>query len=156
MVNLALNWEMNFFFDVSAVAVRQSVALLVSRGRLDNVWEEKLRAVRTVEAYESYVNNYYDVLKITGSQAGVTAAELLDIENTILKAKFEFMYGSPRQDWFQVSALDGKTPSVPAGLWLTLLRKHDKQYNWTGDDTVIVEDVKILENLRPLAEGPGS
>ncbi|KAH8027445.1 hypothetical protein HPB51_005592 [Rhipicephalus microplus] len=132
-----------------------SVALLVSRGRLDNVWEEKLRAVRTVEAYESYVNNYYDVLKITGSQAGVTAAELLDIENTILKAKFEFMYGSPRQDWFQVSALDGKTPSVPAGLWLTLLRKHDKQYNWTGDDTVIVEDVKILENLDHLLRALG-
>ncbi|KAL1475095.1 hypothetical protein MTO96_037534 [Rhipicephalus appendiculatus] len=150
MVNLALNWEMNFLFDLGAVAVRQSIALLVSRGRLDNVWQENLRGARPIEAYESYVNNYYDVLKINGSQAGVTAAELLDIEKTIITAKFEFMYGPPRQDWFQVSALDGKTPSVPTGLWLALLRKHDKQYNWTGHDTAIVEDVKILENLDHL------
>ncbi|XP_037500997.1 neprilysin-1-like [Rhipicephalus sanguineus] len=155
MVNLALNWEMNFLFDLGAVAVRQSIALLISRGRMDNVWEENLRRARTIEAYEKYVNDYYDVLKVNGSQIGVTAAELLDIEKTIIKAKYEFLYGPSRQDWFKVSALDGKTPSVPAGLWLTLLRKHDKQYDWKGEDTAIVEDVKILENLEHLLKALG-
>ncbi|KAL1466391.1 hypothetical protein MTO96_042766 [Rhipicephalus appendiculatus] len=155
MVNLALNWEMNFLFDLSAVSVRQSTALLVSRGRMDSVWEEKLRAVTMVEAYENYVSEYYDVLKVNGSRLGVTAAELLNIEKAIIKAKYEFLYGPSRQDWFQVSALDGKTPSAPAGLWLTLLRKHDRQYNWTGDDTAIVEDVKILENVDHLLKTLG-
>ncbi|XP_037500999.2 neprilysin-1 [Rhipicephalus sanguineus] len=155
MINLALNWEMNFLFDLGSVATRESIALLVSRGRMDAVWEEKLRGASMIEAYENYVNAYYDVLKVNGSQIGLTADELLDIEKTILKAKYEFLHGPSRQDWFQVSALDGKTPSVPAGLWLTLLKKHDKQYNWAGEDTVIVEDVKILENLDHLAEGTG-
>ncbi|KAL3228253.1 hypothetical protein MRX96_048679 [Rhipicephalus microplus] len=41
MVNLAINWEMNFFFDLGVVAMRQSTSLLVSRGRMDDVWEEK-------------------------------------------------------------------------------------------------------------------
>ncbi|XP_037500336.1 neprilysin-1 [Rhipicephalus sanguineus] len=155
MVNLALNWEMNFLFDLGAVAVRQSIALLVSRGRMDNLWEEKLRRARTIEAYEKYVNEYYDVLKVNGSQIGVTAAELLDIEKTIINAKYEFLYGPSRQDWFQVSELDRKTPSVRAGLWLTLLGKHDTQYNWECHDTAIVEDVKILENLGHLLKGLG-
>ncbi|KAH8026970.1 hypothetical protein HPB51_000568 [Rhipicephalus microplus] len=156
MVNLAINWEMNFFFDLGVVAMRQSTSLLVSRGRMDDVWEEKLRSVMTIEAYEKYMSDYYGVLSVNSSQIDVTPAELLDIEKTIINSKYEFFYGPSHQDWFQVSGLDEKTPSVPAGLWLTLLRKYDQLYNWTGDDTVIVEDVKILENVNYLLKALGN
>nr|XP_050038044.1 neprilysin-1-like [Dermacentor andersoni] len=150
MVNLALNWEMNFLFDLGTVTVRNSTALLVSRGRLDAVWEEKFRSVRTVKAYEDYVNGYYKVLNTNGAQSGVGAADLLDIETAFVNAKLEFLYDTPRQEWFEVAALDYKTPSVPVGSWLALLRKHDWQFVWTGGDTAIVEDCKILESIDRL------
>ncbi|KAH7985621.1 hypothetical protein HPB49_026339 [Dermacentor silvarum] len=153
MVNLALNWEMNFLFDLGTVAVRHSTALLVSRGRLGSVWEHKLHGVRTIESYEDYVNDYYRVLSANSSQAGVGAADLLGIETAFVNAKLEFLYDTPRQDWFEVSALDVKTPSVPAGLWLELLRKHDRQFDWTGENTAIIEDGRILESVDNLLKG---
>ncbi|XP_065302773.2 neprilysin-1-like [Dermacentor albipictus] len=160
MVNLALNWEMNFLFDLGTVTVRNSTALLVSRGRLDAVWEEKSRSVRTNEAtYEVYVNDYYQVLNTSSAQSGVGAADLLGIETAFLNAKREFLYDTPRQEWFEVAALDSKTPSVKkskprdAVSWLALLRKHDRQFVWTGNDTVIIEDCKILESIDKLLKG---
>ncbi|XP_037576855.1 endothelin-converting enzyme 1-like [Dermacentor silvarum] len=121
MVNLALNWEMNFLFDLGTVA--------------------------------DYVNDYYRVLNANSSQAGVGAADLLRIETAFVNTKLEFLYDTPRQDWFEVSALDGKTPSVPAGLWLNLLRKHDTQFDWNGEDTVIIEDGRILQSVDNLLKG---
>ncbi|XP_054928857.2 neprilysin-1-like [Dermacentor andersoni] len=150
MVNLALNWEMNFLFDLGTITVRNSTALLVSRGRLDAVWEEKLRRVRTIKTYEDYVNGYYQVLNTNSAQSGVGAADLLGIETAFVNAKLEFLYDTPRQEWFEVAALDYKTPSLPVGSWLALLRKHDRQFVWTGGDTAIVEDCKILESIDKL------
>nr|XP_054929010.1 neprilysin-2-like [Dermacentor andersoni] len=152
MINLALNWQMNFLFDMNVIVVRESATLLVSRGLLDAVWEQDMRNPRTLPKYEIYLNDYYEILGVNSSQAIIETADLIQIEKEIVDAKIQFLYDAPQQDWFNVRALNDKTPAVPAGLWLNLLKKHDKQFNWTGDHTVIVEDVRILESTDKLLQ----
>nr|XP_037275968.1 uncharacterized protein LOC119168676 [Rhipicephalus microplus] len=118
MVDLALNWQMNFLFDITTTFVRGSPTLLVLRGRLDAVWEQDLRNPRTPEH--------------------------------IVEAKIDFLYDTPQQDWLRVGDLDDKTPTFSTGSWLNALAKHDKQFNWTRDSPVIVEDIKILETTARL------
>ncbi|KAH7942041.1 hypothetical protein HPB49_019986 [Dermacentor silvarum] len=155
MVNLALNWQMNFLFDMSAVDVRQSPALLVIRGRFDFGWEHSEPDPLKLENYETYVNDHYDVLGVNGSEIGIKAAELLTIEQAIVGAKLSFLYDAPQQDWFELRALDEKTPSLPAGIWLNVLRKHDRQFHWRNNDTVITEDVKIFQSIDKLSKTYG-
>ncbi|KAL1462140.1 hypothetical protein MTO96_043205 [Rhipicephalus appendiculatus] len=150
MVDLALNWQMNFLFDITAIVDRESPTLLVLRGRLDAVWEQDMRNPRTPEQYDIYLNDYYKILGVSRSQVKIKTDHLVQIQNTIVVAKTDFLYDAPQQDWFNVSDLDGKTPTVPAGSWLNALAKHDKQFNWTRDSTVIIEDVKILETTERL------
>ncbi|KAL1485228.1 hypothetical protein MTO96_032088 [Rhipicephalus appendiculatus] len=150
MVNLALNWQMNFLFDMSAVAVRQFTALLFTRGRIDSNWEGKQYDMPELDKYENYVQVYYGILGINGSQMGTNASELLTIERAILNAKLAFLYDAPQQDWFKLSALDARTPSLPSGLWLKALKKHDRQFRWKIDDSAIAEDVKIFESIDSL------
>ncbi|XP_049527535.1 neprilysin-11 [Dermacentor silvarum] len=150
MVNLALNWQMNFLFDMNVIIVRESPTLLVTRGHLDVAWEQDMRDPRTLQNYEIYLNDYYEILGVNGSRVGIETADLMQIEKDIVDAKVHFLYDAPRQDWFKISALDGKTPAVPAGLWLNVLTKQDKQFNWTNDNTVIVEDARILESTDNL------
>ncbi|KAH7973178.1 hypothetical protein HPB52_022737 [Rhipicephalus sanguineus] len=150
MVDLALNWQMNFLFDMSVIFVRESPTLLMTRGRVDSMWEQDIRNPRTPEEFQAYLNDYYEILGVNGSQGRIETANLIQIEEDIVGAKIDFLYDAPQQDWFSVNALNSKTPTVPAGLWLSALAKHDKQFNWTRDSTVIVEDVKILENTDKL------
>nr|XP_037275967.1 neprilysin-1-like [Rhipicephalus microplus] len=150
MVNLALNWQMNFLFDMSVVTVQEYPTLLMTRGRIDTEWEQDIRNPRTPEEYQVYLRINYEVLGVNESQARIETAELIHIEEDIVRAKIEFLYDTPQQDWYSVNALDSQTPTVPAGLWLNALAKYDKQFNWTKDSTVIVEDVKILENIDKL------
>ncbi|KAH6926275.1 hypothetical protein HPB50_016193 [Hyalomma asiaticum] len=150
MVDLALNWQMNFLFDMTVIVVRGSPTLLVLRGRLDIAWEQDMDNPRTLDNYDIYLSNYYEILGANRSQDRVKTVDLIQIEQDIVEAKIEFLYDVPQQDWFSVSTLDSKTPTVPAGMWLSLLAKHDKQFNWTDDSTVIVEDVRILANTEKL------
>ncbi|KAL1466388.1 hypothetical protein MTO96_042763 [Rhipicephalus appendiculatus] len=117
---------------------------------MDSTWEQDNRNPRTPEEYQIYLNDYYEILGVHSSQARIETANLIQIEEDIVGAKIEFLYDAAQQDWFSVNALNSKTPTVPAGLWLNSLAKHDKQFNWTRDSTVIVEDVKILENIEQL------
>ncbi|KAH7940741.1 hypothetical protein HPB49_005124 [Dermacentor silvarum] len=82
-------------------------------------------------------------------------AELLTIEQAIVGAKLSFLYDAPQQDWFELRALDEKTPSLPAGIWLNVLRKHDRQFHWRNNDTVITEDVKIFQSIDKLSKTYG-
>ncbi|KAH6926272.1 hypothetical protein HPB50_016190 [Hyalomma asiaticum] len=150
MIDLALNWQMNFLFDMSVIVVRQSPTLLVSRGRMDAIWEEDMHNPRTPEQYQLYVRDYYEILGVGASQSRTDTDSLIQIEQDFVDAKLQFLYDAPRQDWFSVNTLDSKTPTLPPGLWLSCLAKHDKQFSWSGRGMVIVEDVRILESIEKL------
>ncbi|KAL1472579.1 hypothetical protein MTO96_022917 [Rhipicephalus appendiculatus] len=105
MVDLAINWEMNFLFDLSAVAVRESTALLFSRGRLDAGWEQSAQHAWVLYEYEDYVKKYYQILGVSEQKVDVQAAELLKMERAILLAKVAFLYDAPRQRWFKLERL---------------------------------------------------
>ncbi|KAH8027493.1 hypothetical protein HPB51_007026 [Rhipicephalus microplus] len=156
MVNMALNWRMNFLFDMGAVAVRQSTALLFTRGRLDMGWEERVHNKPQHGKYEDYVDAHYGILEVNASRRNINASELLNLEQAILNAKLAFLHDAPQQDWFNLSALDTKTSSLPPGLWLNILRKHDRQFNWTNDDIAIAEDVKIFQSIDKLHKTNGN
>ncbi|KAH7941519.1 hypothetical protein HPB49_014609 [Dermacentor silvarum] len=150
MVNLAINWEMNFLFDLSAVSVRESTALLFSRGRLDAGWEQSGYYAWALYEYEDYVSKYYEILGVSDGQVDIESANLLKLEKAILHAKVAFLYDAPRQSWFKLSDLDRRTKTASAALWLRFLTTHDKQFNWTADSTVITEDVQIFRSLDKL------
>ncbi|KAL1485227.1 hypothetical protein MTO96_032087 [Rhipicephalus appendiculatus] len=155
MVNLALNWQMNFLFDMGVVTVRESTALLFTRGRLDTGWEDKEHHIPKHDIYEGYVDAHYGILGVNASRIGINASELLTLEQAILNAKLAFLYDAPQQDWFKLSALGSKTPSLPSGLWLNVLRKHDRQFTWRNEDIAIAEDVKIFESIDTLCKTYG-
>ncbi|KAH7997508.1 hypothetical protein HPB51_026396 [Rhipicephalus microplus] len=54
IVDLALNWQMNFLFDITNSVVRESATLLILRGRLDAAWEQGMRSPRTPDQYYIY------------------------------------------------------------------------------------------------------
>ncbi|XP_065306797.1 neprilysin-2-like isoform X1 [Dermacentor albipictus] len=150
MVDLAINWEMNFLFDLSAVSVRESTALLFSRGRLDAGWEQSAHYSWVHYEYEDYARKYYDILGVSDGQVDIESANLLKLEKAILNAKVAFLYDAPRQSWFKLSDLDSHTKTASAALWLGFLTKHDKQFTWTADSAVITEDVKIFRSIDKL------
>ncbi|KAL1473336.1 hypothetical protein MTO96_038762 [Rhipicephalus appendiculatus] len=123
MVNLALNWQMNFLFDITAIVVRESPTLLISRGRLDTVWEQDMRKPRTPEQYDIYLSDYYEILGVSRSQVKIKTADLVQFQNSVVEAKIDFLYDAPQQGLVQ--------------------RKRPRC-------TVIVEDVKILETTERL------
>ncbi|KAK8768160.1 hypothetical protein V5799_015374 [Amblyomma americanum] len=150
MINLAVNWDMNFFFDLSTVVMRNSTALLISRGPLDNGWDLSMRKGRSAEQYQIYLKKHLEILGVNEADMNTSAGELLSLETAILDAKLGFLYDPPVQEWFRLGAIGMKTPGLPANLWLSSLVKHDRQFNWMAESTVIIEDVKILENLEKL------
>ncbi|KAK8763830.1 hypothetical protein V5799_033562 [Amblyomma americanum] len=150
MVNLAINWDMNFLFDLSTIDMRNSTALLISRGPLDNGWELSIRKRRSLERYRLYLEQHLEILGVSDALMNMSAADLLGLETAILDAKLGFLYDAPVQEWFSLGAMGTKTPAHPADLWLSFLAKHDREFTWTAESIVIAEDVKILENLEKL------
>ncbi|KAL3206059.1 hypothetical protein MRX96_040419 [Rhipicephalus microplus] len=102
MVDLALNWQMNFLFDITTTFVRGSPTLLVLRGRLDAVWEQDLRNPRTPEQYDIYLSDYFEILGVRRSRIHIKTADLVQIQNSIVEAKIDFLYDTPQQDWLRV------------------------------------------------------
>ncbi|KAH6925321.1 hypothetical protein HPB50_003517 [Hyalomma asiaticum] len=115
MVNLALNWQMNFLFDMDVATVRQFPAILFTRGQLDYGWQQRERDPPNLEYYEDYVDTYYGILDVNVSRIDIKASELLTIERAIVHAKIALMYDAPQQEWFKLRALDEKTSSLPSG-----------------------------------------
>ncbi|KAL3212267.1 hypothetical protein MRX96_036029 [Rhipicephalus microplus] len=119
-------------------------------------WEERVHNKPQHGKYEDYVDAHYGILEVNASRRNINASELLNLEQAILNAKLAFLHDAPQQDWFNLSALDTKTSSLPPGLWLNILRKHDRQFNWTNDDIAIAEDVKIFQSIDKLHKTNGN
>ncbi|KAL3206060.1 hypothetical protein MRX96_040419 [Rhipicephalus microplus] len=100
-LNMAIR-EMNFLFDITTTFVRGSPTLLVLRGRLDAVWEQDLRNPRTPEQYDIYLSDYFEILGVRRSRIHIKTADLVQIQNSIVEAKIDFLYDTPQQDWLRV------------------------------------------------------
>ncbi|KAL3243396.1 hypothetical protein MRX96_047455 [Rhipicephalus microplus] len=92
MLDLAVNWNLNFLFDVRVIglptAATMDIALMLSRGRLSYVWRDDVhRFTSTAEEYKNYVSEYCQVLSVPPQSLNVTAAGLRHLEDTILEAK---------------------------------------------------------------------
>ncbi|KAL1413939.1 hypothetical protein MTO96_007877 [Rhipicephalus appendiculatus] len=92
MLDLAVNWNLNFLFDVRVIdlptTATMDVALMLSRGRLSYVWRDVVRrSASAVEEYENYVREYCRVLSVSPQSINVTAATLRQLADAILEAK---------------------------------------------------------------------
>lgn len=150
MLNLAMRWDMNFFFDVSAIYSYGRPVLLISRGRLDTGWMWRVSEPWTDAEYVRIVREHFGVLGVQSVDVGISVEELRKIEEAILVVKNRSLHADLKQEWFAASVLESKTPSVPSGMWLEMLAKHDEQFTWTASSTVIVDDVRILIGLEQL------
>ncbi|XP_077540909.1 neprilysin-1-like [Haemaphysalis longicornis] len=150
MVDLAINWDMNFLFDISVVGRDRRQVLLFNRGRLGFGWKEYLEERPQLD-YKAHVKRHYDIMAVHESRVKVSDSQLRDIESRIIEAKLDAMYGTPEQNWSSLGDLDSWTPSVRRGqTWLDLIAKHDKQFQWSATSTVITEDYRIFQNLDAL------
>ncbi|KAH7938323.1 hypothetical protein HPB49_022533 [Dermacentor silvarum] len=143
-------WDMNFFFDVSAIYSYGRPVLLISRGRLDTGWMWRVSEPWTDAEYVRIVREHFGVLGVQSVDVGISVEELRKIEEAILVVKNRSLHADLKQEWFAASVLESKTPSVPSGMWLEMLAKHDEQFTWTASSTVIVDDVRILIGLEQL------
>nr|XP_037280454.1 neprilysin-1-like [Rhipicephalus microplus] len=156
MLDLAVNWNLNFLFDVRVIglptAATMDVALMLSRGRLSYVWRDDVhRFTSAAEEYENYVSEYCQVLSVPPQSLNVTAAVLRHLEDTILEAKRNVIADGSEQSWFQFSSLGNETPSVEPSAWLTLVNKHFAgQFVWTNEHWVIVDGPAVLSHVEQL------
>ncbi|KAH9379224.1 hypothetical protein HPB48_017696 [Haemaphysalis longicornis] len=150
MVDLAMNWDMNFLFDISVVEPVGRQVLLFTRGRLGFGWKEYLEERPHLD-YKAHVKQHYDIMAVHESRVKVSHSQLQDIESRIIEAKLDAMYGTPQQNWSTVGKMDSWTPSVRReNTWLDLITKHDRQFKWSANSAVITEDFRIFENLDAL------
>ncbi|XP_050026851.3 neprilysin-1-like [Dermacentor andersoni] len=149
MLDLAMRWDMNFFFDVSAIQSHGRSVLLISRSRLNTGWMKLISEPWTDAEYAKVVQQHLNVLN-QSADVDISVQELRKIEEAILDIKSRSHLRDLSQEWFTASVLESKTPSVPSGMWLEMLAKHDEQFTWTANSTVIVDDVGILTSLEKL------
>ncbi|KAH9381186.1 hypothetical protein HPB48_003163 [Haemaphysalis longicornis] len=89
MVDLAINWDMNFLFDISVVgAVGRQKVLLFTRGRLGFGWKEYLEERPQLD-YKAHVKRHYDIMAVDESRVKVSDSQLQDIESRIIEAKLD-------------------------------------------------------------------
>ncbi|KAL3204653.1 hypothetical protein MRX96_011640 [Rhipicephalus microplus] len=119
--------NINFLFDVGAIYSNGGPALLISRSQLHISYKARID--------EPWRTSAEELRRVEDKTLGVKRISLLDDAN---------------QDWFPVSNLGSRTPSVPSGMWMDMLVKHDHQFNWTPNCTVIVDDDRILAALEEL------
>ncbi|XP_054922445.2 neprilysin-11-like [Dermacentor andersoni] len=164
MLDLAINWNLNFLFDVRVVALPTAepapAALVLSRGKLGYVWQDNVRrrsaATGGAQEYEGYVHEYCRVLSVS-PQSSVTAATLRELEEVILAAKLDVAADESEQTWFQFSSLGNNTPSVEPGAWLTLVNKQFAgQFVWTDEHWVVVDGPAVLSNVGKLLQAYGN
>ncbi|KAK8778172.1 hypothetical protein V5799_020489 [Amblyomma americanum] len=159
MLDLAINWNLNFLFDVrvlelprhAASATRDSaVALVLSRGKLSYVWQEGVRKSVDQTQYESYVQMYYQLLSV--KESNVSATTLRELEEAILAAKMDIVADeSEQQVWFKIRALDNETSSLDPGTWLALFNKQfSGQFTWSGEHWIVVDGPAVLARLDKL------
>ncbi|XP_065281722.1 neprilysin-1-like isoform X2 [Dermacentor albipictus] len=160
MLDLAINWNLNFLFDVRVLALPTAEpALVLSRGKLGYVWQDDVRR-RSVQGgaqeYEGYVHEYYRVLSVA-PQSNVTAATLRELEEAILAAKLDVAADESEQTWFQFSSLGNNTPSVEPGAWLTLVNKQFAgQFVWSDEHWVVVDGPAVLSHVDKLLQAYGN
>ncbi|XP_075553626.1 uncharacterized protein LOC142586263 [Dermacentor variabilis] len=112
MLDLAINWNLNFLFDVRVVPLPTAepapAALVLSRGKLGYVWQDNVRrrsAQGGAQEYEGYVHEYYRVLSVA-PQSSVTAATLRELEEAILAAKLDVAADESEQVFPALVALE--------------------------------------------------
>lgn len=162
MLDLAINWNLNFLFDVRVIdlpmAEAEEVALVLTRGKLGYVWQDNVRrsARAGAQEYEDYVREYHQVLSVP-PQSNVTAATLLELEEAIVAAKLDVAADESEQTWVQFSSLGNETPSVEPGAWLTLVNKQFAgQFVWTDQHWVVVDGPAVLSRVGKLLQAYGN
>ncbi|KAL1414640.1 hypothetical protein MTO96_000764 [Rhipicephalus appendiculatus] len=153
MLKMAIQWNLNFLFQVRVVSRRESSrTLFITRGFLGITWEESQE--KSLSSYRNHVEEHFKVLDVTPSNVNYT--ELWQLEDAIIQAKLEVIHKKPAQDWFPIGKIGHRTPSIQEGLWLQLLNKYFRdRYTWTQDSLIAVEHYKILENLEKLFRSYG-
>ncbi|KAH9370777.1 hypothetical protein HPB48_014727 [Haemaphysalis longicornis] len=160
MLDLAINWNLNFLFDVrllslprgssSEAMTSNATALLLTRGKLGYVWRKDVRLVPADPAqYENYVREYYNVLSVSGT--GMTPKALRQLEEAIVTAKTDIVSDQSDQAWFPIRKLGSETTTVESGQWLELLNKYFQgEVTWTADHLVVADGPAVLTNVENL------
>ncbi|KAK8765939.1 hypothetical protein V5799_007287 [Amblyomma americanum] len=158
MINLAINWNMNFLFDVRGLPNTTDAppALLMTTGRLGVSWRYRYQTdPMSPEQYRDYVNRTNEALGVDTEQWD--HRELQRLERSIVEAKIQIIQSDHHQEWFPLGSLDAFVPSAKEGFWIEILNKHFKgDINWTSDQFFVLQDVRILETVSRLltAHGP--
>ncbi|XP_077553544.1 endothelin-converting enzyme-like 1 [Haemaphysalis longicornis] len=160
MLDLAINWNLNFLFDVrllslprgssSEAMTSNATALLLTRGKLGYVWRKDVRLVPDDPAqYENYVREYYNALSVSGT--GMTPKVLRQLEEAIVTAKTDIVSDLSDQAWFPIRKLGSETTTVESGQWLELLNKYFQgEVTWTADHLVVADGPAVLTNVGNL------
>ncbi|KAK8777902.1 hypothetical protein V5799_020756 [Amblyomma americanum] len=150
LLDLAINWQMPFWFDVRVLRTGSILGVLIRSGHYEVFWEEAVETFIT----ESSGHELEDGGRVRGARSTNASGEFFT-DSTILAALREVAKGVnvARPLAIRITDIANITPSVNAEQWLSFLSKHlAPTFRVTTNDQILLSDKNLLVTVNRLLE----
>ncbi|XP_037567890.1 neprilysin [Dermacentor silvarum] len=151
LLDLAINWQMPFWFDVRFLRTNGShLGILIRPGHYEVFWEI---------AVEKFIMEPLGTQYEDGGdapRASITnATSSFFVDSAILSELRNVASGPPKSQpvAVRIKEISSVTPSVTSEQWLEFLRKHlAPTFVVTGEDQILLQDEELLVTVNRLLE----